>query len=110
MHAGPGAYSHLLKMEKPSELCSRKGFGPLVSKAQRFKGRTYYTGPGPGTYKAGREAVNASLSISQAPASAAFMPKVGMRGEGGGGVRVRLGSCSIISAADSGTHATQAGK
>lgn len=68
-------------MERGPESTSKKGFGMMVSSARRFKDRTFYTGPGPGEYKSRQQqALVASLSVSQAPASSAFMKKVRFTG------------------------------
>jgi hypothetical protein len=78
---GPGAYVATASSRdvQKGESMSKKGYGPLTSKAGRFRQRPHYTGPGPGAYNAARvrEAIQIKLSPHNPQPTACFHPKVG---------------------------------
>ncbi len=72
---GPGQYSLPESSHRPIESTSKKGYGAMVSKAQRFKHKARYTGPGPGTYVVASYLPDYHIQIG---ATSSFHPKVSL--------------------------------
>jgi hypothetical protein len=78
---GPGTYGVPIPVKEVQhkDSMSKKGYGPLTSKATRFKNKACYTGPGPGTYAAPQSIVTVSSSPYPQHPTACFHRKVGSK-------------------------------